>query len=75
MRSVKEGWFRTSGEVHRWMYDRFSLERILRDARFIEVVVCTPDVSRIPGFAAYGLDVVDGVERKPDSLFMEGVCS
>lgn len=75
IRSVKEGWFRTSGEVHRWMYDQFSLERILREARFNEVVVCTPDVSRIPGFATYGLDVDDGVVRKPDSLFMEGVCS
>lgn len=72
--SVKEGWFRTSGEVHRWMYDRFSLGRILREASFNEVVVCSPDVSRIPGFAAYDLDVVNGVVRKPDSLFMEGVC-
>lgn len=72
--SVKEGWFRTSGEVHRWMYDQFSLGRILREARFDEVVVSSPEVSRIPGFAAYELDVVNGLVRKPDSLFMEGVC-
>lgn len=38
------------------------------------MVVCSPDVSRIPGFAAYELDVVNGEVRKPDSLFMEGVC-
>lgn len=75
IRSVREGWFRTSGEAHRWMYDRFSLGRLLRETRFDEVVACSPNVSRIPGFAAYELDVVNGVVRKPDSLFMEGVCS
>lgn len=74
IRSGREGWLRTSGEVHRWMYDRFSLGRLLREARFSEIAVCAPDVSRIPGFAAYELDVIDGVVRKPDSLFMEGVC-
>lgn len=73
VRAVREGWFRTSGEVHRWMYDRFSLGRLLLKAGFCDVSVCAPDVSRIPGFAAYGLDVADGVVRKPDSLFMEGV--
>ncbi|OGU15535.1 MAG: hypothetical protein A2076_12770 [Geobacteraceae bacterium GWC2_53_11] len=73
MRAVREGWLRTSGEVHRWMYDRFSLGRLLREARFDEIAVSTPDMSRIPGFAAYELDVVAGVVRKPDSLFMEGV--
>lgn len=75
MRSVREGWLRTSGEVHRWMYDRFSLDRLLREAQLNEIAYCPPDVSRIPEFAAYGLDVTDGVVRKPDSLFMEGVRS
>lgn len=75
VKSVREGWFRTSGEVHRWMYDQFSLGRILRESRFVEVVVCSPDVSRIPSFATYGLDVVNGDVRKPDSLFMEGIRS
>lgn len=74
IRSVKEGWFRTSGEMHRWMYDRFSLGRLLREANFIDIAVCAPEVSRIPGFAAYKLDVINGVVLKPDSLFMEGVC-
>jgi SAM-dependent methyltransferase len=75
LRSVKEGWFRTSGEVHRWMYDQFSLGRLLREAGFNDVVICAPKVSRIHGFSAYELDVTDGMVRKPDSLFMEGVCS
>jgi predicted SAM-dependent methyltransferase len=75
LRSVREGWFRTSGEVHRWMYDRFSLGRLLENAGFNDVSVCSPDFSRIPQFSSYGLDVIDGEVRKPDSLFMEGVCS
>lgn len=73
LRAVKEGWFRSSGETHRWMYDRFSLGRLLQDADFEDVVVCAPDASLIPGFASYGLDVVHDMVRKPDSLFMEGV--
>jgi hypothetical protein len=73
--SVKEGWFRTSGEVHRWMYDRFSLGRALGKAGFNDIVVCTPYFSQIPQFSSYGLDVIDGKVRKPDSLFMEGVCT
>ena len=73
LRAVKEGWFRTSGEIHRWMYDRFSLRRLLQEAKFNDVVVCAPDASRIPGFESYGLDVSNGAVRKPDSLFMEGV--
>lgn len=72
-RSVKEGWFRTSGEVHRWMYDRYSLGVLLCESEFRDVAVCAPNKSRISGFDAYGLDVIDGVVRKPDSLFMEGV--
>ncbi len=73
LNSVKEGWFRTSGEVHRWMYDQFSLGRLLEKAGFNDVVVCAPDVSHIAEFSSYRLEVIDGVVRKPDSLFMEGV--
>ena len=68
------GAFRASGEVHQWMYDRFSLGRLMRGAGFEEVRVVRADESGIPGFAGYGLDVeADGRVRKPDSLFMEGV--
>jgi SAM-dependent methyltransferase len=67
----KEGMFRQSGEIHRWMYDRFSLGRLLSEAGFIDVVVRRADESRIEGFAEYDLDAVEGRVRKPDSLFME----
>jgi predicted SAM-dependent methyltransferase len=67
-----EGVFRQSGEVHRWMYDSFSLGRALRDAGFVNPRRCTAFESAVPGFASYALDVDERERiRKPDSLFME----
>lgn len=71
--ALEEGLFRRSGEIHQWMYDRYSLERALRRAGFREIGVCSAQTSRIPQFSQYGLDVVAGQVRKPDSLFMEAV--
>jgi predicted SAM-dependent methyltransferase len=68
-----EGLFRNSGEIHHWMYDRFSLARALKRAGFSEPRVVAAGESRIPHFSDYRLDVVDGRIRKPDSLFMEAV--
>ncbi|KUG27225.1 hypothetical protein ASZ90_002925 [hydrocarbon metagenome] len=66
------GQFRLSGEVHQWMYDRYSLGRLLAQAGFHDVSVCPAQQSRIPDFNTYGLDIEpDGSVRKPDSLFME----
>ncbi len=71
--AMREGLFRRSGEVHLWMYDRYSLRHALEAGGFKDVTPCTAHDSRIPGFNSYGLDVVDGRVRKPDSLFMEAV--
>ena len=68
-----EGVFRQRGEVHRLMYDKYSLARALRDAGFSGARPVTADESGITGFAGYGLDAVGGEVRKPDSLFMEAV--
>lgn len=66
--------FRRTGEIHRWMYDRISLGRLLAHAGFRDIRVCGPAESRIPSFADYHLDTdVEGKVRKPDSLFMEAV--
>jgi SAM-dependent methyltransferase len=73
MVAFTEGLFRNSGEIHHWMYDRYSLARSLRNAGFSEPRVMRATESLIPGFAAYDLDVVHGRVRKPDSLFMEAV--
>lgn len=66
-----EGWFRQTGEVHRVMYDHVSLGRLLLECGFRDAGATTAVASRIAGFEAYRLDAVDGVVRKPDSLFME----
>lgn len=67
-----EGVFRQSGEVHRWMYDSFSLGRALKGAGFVNARRCTAFESAVPGFESYALDVDERKRiRKPDSLFME----
>jgi SAM-dependent methyltransferase len=71
--AFQEGLFRRSGEIHHWMYDRFSLGRMLEEGGFVDVKVCRADESRIPEFNSYELDMVEGQVRKPDSLFMEGL--
>lgn len=69
---MRIGQFRLSGEVHQWMYDSYSLGRLLFQAGFHDVSVCSAHQSRIPDFNTYGLDIEpDGSVRKPDSLFME----
>ncbi|HBH60222.1 MAG TPA: group 1 glycosyl transferase, partial [Nitrospiraceae bacterium] len=66
------GEFRLSGEIHQWMYDRYSLGKLLREAGFRDIGTCRADESGIPAFNSYLLDIgPDGSVRKPDSLFME----
>lgn len=68
-----EGWFRSGGEVHRVMYDEVWLSRLLVTCGFAEPRKTTAVESRIPDYAAYELDAVAGVARKPDSLYLEAV--
>ena len=70
--ALREGLFRRSGEVHQWMYDRFSMKRALDQIGFVGVRTCVADESEIPGFAQYGLETANGRARKPDSLYIEG---
>jgi predicted SAM-dependent methyltransferase len=44
------------GEKHRWMYDRFSLTQMLKEAGFSEVKTETYNSSRIKDFMNYHLD-------------------
>jgi len=71
LEALRVGLFRRGGEVHQWMYDRYSLPRALADAGFAEVRVRAADESLIPGFAGYGFETRDGRARKPDSLYVE----
>ena len=69
----KTGEFRLAGEIHQWMYDRYSLGALLRQVGFKDAKVCLANESQIPNFVSYLLDIeTDGSVRKPDSLFMEG---
>jgi SAM-dependent methyltransferase len=69
--ALAEGLFRRSGEVHQWMYDRHSLERVLALAGFTDIRVCSAEESAIPEFSRFALESVGGKPRKPDSLYME----
>lgn len=71
--AVREGIFRSSGEVHRWMYDEFSLGRLMARSGFSDVRRRSATESEVPNFDSYQLDSVDGRVRKPDSLFMEAL--
>jgi SAM-dependent methyltransferase len=74
LEALAEGWFRrSSGEIHRWMYDRYSVKRILVERGFEDVDVTTVFHSRIPSFSTYQLDTIDNQIRKPDSLYVEAV--
>ncbi|MEM6318754.1 MAG: methyltransferase domain-containing protein [Bacteroidota bacterium] len=65
------GRLRLHGEIHQWMYDRYSLARLLKRCGFEEITPQTADSSAIPNWKSYGLEYTDGIVRKPDSLFME----
>ncbi len=66
--------FRAQGEVHKWMYDRHSLTKLLAEVGFIQVRICDAAESRIPHWASFDLDTdANGNVLKPDSLFCEAV--
>ena len=67
-----QGMFRRSGELHKWMYDRYSLGKALKAAGFTDAKQCGAAESRIAEWASFHLDTEpDGRTYKPDSLFME----
>lgn len=69
--ALQEGLFRQQGEIHRWMYDRFSLRQLCEDVGFHSFEICAADSSSIADFASFQLDMVGDRVRKPDSLFAE----
>jgi len=70
--ALEIGRFRTGGEVHRWMYDRYSLSALLQQTGFDNVRVRTAEDSFIPDWMGFHLDTEpDGTVYKPESLFVE----
>lgn len=74
LRAYDAGTFRFSGEAHQWLYDRYSLADLLREAGFADPRVESATTGRIAGWAVFQLDAgEDGAPFKPDSLYMEAV--
>ena len=69
--ALREGLFRQQGEIHRWMYDRFSLRDLFEKSGFVDFQVKRADESQIDRFVDFQLDSYEGEVRKPDSIFVE----
>jgi SAM-dependent methyltransferase len=68
---AKLGRFRLSGEIHYWMYDFYSLKRLMLQAGFVDIIKLNPHESLIENWTDYDLDVIDGQICDPGSLFVE----
>ena len=74
VQALEIGRFRLGGEVHQWMYDRYSLAELMRDAGLRDPRVVSAAESRIAGWVSFNLDTSpDGTVIKPDLFFMEAV--
>jgi SAM-dependent methyltransferase len=70
--ALRLGRFRLSGEVHLWMYDRYSLPRLLGQCGFANARVVGAGESALPGWRDFGLDVdAEGRPLKPDLFYVE----
>lgn len=62
-----------TGELHRWMYDVYSLARLLSDVGFGTLKQCESRTSWMEDWADFNLDTsVSGWVYKPKSLYLEG---
>ncbi len=62
------------GERHRWMYDQYSLSRLLEEVGFAEMCVRAPADSAIPGWSTFALDTdPDCSPYHRDSLYVEAI--
>ena len=72
--ALEIGRFRKGGEVHQWMYDSYSLGKLLADCGFIKVITRNANESYLSDWSSYNLDAEpEGCVYKPDSLFMEAI--
>ncbi|MFB2771541.1 methyltransferase domain-containing protein [Pelatocladus sp. BLCC-F211] len=72
--ALQIGRFRQGGEVHQWMYDRYSLSILLEKCGFQNIIQRTAIESYIPGWVDFNLDTeADGTVYKPDSIFVEAI--
>jgi hypothetical protein len=63
-----------AGELHRWMYDRFTLKQLLSSAGFKDIRSESHSGGRIDGWATFHLDMQqEGNAYKHDSIYVEAV--
>ena len=55
--ALEIGRFRLSGEIHQWMYDRYSLRCLLASCGFVEIVQRNATESYMPNWSGYNLDM------------------
>lgn len=68
------GRFRQCGEVHQWMYDRYSLKILLKKCGFEQILQRSASESYHSTWTDFNLDTEpDGSVYKPDSLYMEAL--
>jgi len=72
-KAYRIGRFRLGGEIHQWMYDRYSLMNLLTLSGFKNIQIKDAFTSDIDNWVDYCLDGKDSNVRKPDSLFIEAV--
>ncbi|MFN6992537.1 MAG: hypothetical protein ACK4MM_07455, partial [Fervidobacterium sp.] len=73
LKYIEIGRFRLSGEVHQWMYDRYSLTKLLQSVGFHNIKIKTAFESDIPNWNSFELESKNGIIFKPDSLFIEAI--
>lgn len=65
---------RRRGETHQWMYDKINLKEKLINSGYKDVYVQSYDISLIPKWVGYGLDLDSkGNQYKPGSLYVEAL--
>ena len=69
------GSFRESGEIHYWMYDRYSLKKLLEESGFLSVEKKSAFESNISKWSDFELDVKKNVVYSPTSIFIEAIKS
>lgn len=63
-----------SGELHRWMYDSYSMSCLLRECGFNNIEFKSCNVSDIDNWAKYALEFdSNGNEYKPNSIYVEAI--
>lgn len=72
-KAMKIGEFRLSGEIHQWMYDKYSLTNLLKNHGGKDIKIRDAFTSYINNWAIYNIDGKETIVRKPDSLFVEAI--